>query len=110
MQELRLLELEENIRRKDLSEYEKNKAMVVYVEAVKRELRSDFSSESEENQNPIGRPAKKDSGAIVAYQTGIPESTASVARTHVETADAFPFMQSWPQWAAEQNGRARIQA
>jgi len=33
-----VLELEENVRRKDLTQYEKSKAMVEYVEAVKEEL------------------------------------------------------------------------
>lgn len=65
-------------------------AMVAYVEAVKEELREEPRSESEQN--------KKDSGTKVAERTGIPKSTASQARSHVETADAFPFMQTWPQY------------
>ena len=90
-----MLELEENIRRKDLTEYEKNKAMVEYVEAVKEEgleLRTDSV------QNSLGRPSDPTSERKVAERTGIPASTAREAQSHVETADLFPFMQSWPQY------------
>ena len=37
-QQLQILELEENIRRKDFTPYEQSKAMTEYVEAVREEL------------------------------------------------------------------------
>ena len=61
--------------------------MVEYVAAVKGEL----AGENEE----VGRSP---STRKVAERTGIPRTTASEAQSHVETADAFPFMQSWPQY------------
>jgi hypothetical protein len=39
--ELRLLEREGNIRHKDLTEYEKSKAMIEYFQTVKEELREE---------------------------------------------------------------------
>jgi len=57
--ELRLLELEENIRRKNLTPYEKNKAMMEYVEAVKEE-EPELRSESEH----IARGRPKDSTSM----------------------------------------------
>jgi len=100
--QLRILEIEENIRRKDLTQYERNKAMVDYVEAVKEELEeaeAELSSESDNNSaRPEGRQPKVASQQKVAERTGIPQATISVAHKHVETVNAFPFMQSWPQY------------
>ena len=98
-QELRLLELEENIRRKGLTPYEKNKAMVELVDAVKEGLQKDSLSESD-NESPKqkGGQSNPASQQKVAERTGIPRSTAIEAQAHVETADAFPFMQTWPQY------------
>ena len=94
------MELEENIRRKDLTEYEKNKAMVEYVEGVKQELKEAEGEElrPDSGQNHRGgRPSQAASTRKVAERTGIPRQTAADARSHVETVDVFPFMQSWPQ-------------
>ena len=101
-QELRLLELEENIRRKDLTEYEKNKTIGEYVTAVKEELEAaaaDKELRPDSGQNHKGgRPSQAASTRKVAERTGIPRQTAEKARSHVETVDVFPFMQSWPQY------------
>jgi hypothetical protein len=99
--ELRLLELEENIRRKDLTEYEKSKAMVAYVETVRevaKEESEELFVESTNNSPKRGRPVQPDSTLQVSQRTGIPEPTIRAAETHVSTADTFPFMQSWPQY------------
>ena len=101
-QELRLLELEENIRRKDLTEYEKNKTIGEYVTAVKEQLEAAAADEElrpDSGQNHKGgRPSQAASTRKVAEHTGIPRQTAEKARSHVETVDVFPFMQSWPQY------------
>ncbi len=102
-QELRLLELEENIRRKNLTSYEMNKTIGEYVAAVKEELEAEAADkelrpESGQNQKQAGRPSQAASTRKVAARTGIPRQTAEKAQFHVETADAFPFMQSWPQY------------
>ena len=86
-----MLELEENIRRKDLTEYEKNKAMVEYVEAVKEEAQE---LRTESVQKAPGRPPDPASERSIAERTSILASTTRDAESHIETADAFPFMQS----------------
>ena len=94
------MELEENVRRKDLTEYEKNKAMVEYVEAVKEELENEAPQLiSESDKNPKGgRSSNPSSQQKLSERTGIPQSSISEAQSHVGTAAAFPFMQSWPQY------------
>ena len=106
-QQLRALELEENLWRKDLTEYKKSKAMMDYVEVVKEQLEEEFLSESDENlegrrvspkSGPRGgRPKKAASQAKVAERTGLAQSSISEAKSHVEVVEAFPFMKDWPQ-------------
>jgi hypothetical protein len=92
--ELCIIELEENIRRKDLTEYETSKVLVEYVEAVK-ETCSDSEQVSKPKSGPVRRPG---SYRDIEDRTGIPIATISKAQTHVVTADAFPFMQPWAQY------------
>ena len=84
------MELEENIRRKDLTEYEKNKAMVEYVEAVKEALEEGADLLPESGNKSRGRPEKVASQAKVAERTGIPRSTAVEARSHWGSDDKPP--------------------
>ena len=101
IEELRLLELEENIRRKDLTEYEKNKAMVNYVEAVGEELEKErvLLDSNETSKVRIGRPTKgKASQQQIAQRTGLTQPTISQAQSHIAAVDKYPFMQSWPQY------------
>ncbi len=98
MQELRLLELEENIRRKALTSYEQSKAMTVYAGAVTKEL-EETGLMGDSPINPQGgRPKKAASQEKVAERVGTSRRAISEAQAHVETADAFPFMQSWPKY------------
>ena len=69
--------------------------MVDLVEAVKEQAAEELRTDSV--QKSPGRPANPASERNIAERTGIPASTAREAQSHVETADAFPFMQSWPQ-------------
>lgn len=100
-EELRLLELEENIRRKDLTEYEKNKAMVKYVDAVGEELEKekDLLDSNKTTKVRVGRPTKgKASQQQVAQRTGLTQPTISQAQSHIAAVDKYPFMQPWPQY------------
>ena len=75
--------------------------MVDFSDAVKEEARedSDVFTESVKTPNPGGRPPNdRVSLREVSERIGIPENTIRHAQAHVETADAFPFMQSWPQY------------
>lgn len=100
-EELRLLELEENIRRKDLTEYEKNKAMVKYVDAVGEELEKekDLLDSNKTSKVRVGRPTKgKASQQQVAQRTGLTQPTISQAQSHIAAVDKYPFMRPWPQY------------
>ncbi len=85
-----------------MTEYEKNKTIGEYVTAVKEQLEAAAADEElrpESGQNHKGgRPSQAASTRKVAEHTGIPRQTAEKARSHVETVDVFPFMQSWPQY------------
>ncbi len=94
--ERREIELEENVRRKDLTEYERSK--------VTREL-ADTAKEVEADgvlptvgKKGRGRPPKNGVPLeAVARRTGIPRQTIQRAEAHVEAAEKFPFMQA-PDW------------
>lgn len=96
--ERREIELEENLRRKDLTPYERSKTMVeratVAAEALRGE--AEFSSHSDENSRE-GRPSKPDARDKVASRIGIPGTTLTKAEQHVAAAEAYPFMQG-PGW------------
>jgi len=97
-QQLRVLELEENVRRKDLTQYEKSKIMVEYIETVKEEMEEERFL-GKVPKNPLGgRPQEPTAEDKVEKHTGISRRTAHRAEAHVDTADSFPFMQSWPQY------------
>lgn len=101
-QELRFLELEENIRRKDLTAYEHAKNMVAYTEAAEEQLKQEADllpesgNKSTAPTHERGRPSQTVSQEKVSERTGIPRQRATEAQSHVATADAFPFMKSWP--------------
>jgi ParB-like chromosome segregation protein Spo0J len=95
--ERREIELEENLRRKDLTEYERSRDLVQLAESAAQVLTSEFSTDSAEK--PLrGRPRKPDSNDRIAERIGRPRTTIQEAQTHVETADAYPFMQTWKQY------------
>jgi len=100
-QELRILELEENLRRKDLSAYEQAKEMVAYVEAVWEQIQDEvdlLSDSDNKSKRRRGRPKEVDTQKKVAERAGVSQPPVSNAETHVAIADTFPFMQSWPQY------------
>lgn len=93
--ELREIELEENLRRKDLTPTERSRTIVQLAETAAEIDRQEFRPDS--GRNSGGRPAEPGSLRAVSERTGIPRSTIQEAKAHVETADAFPFMQK-PDW------------
>jgi hypothetical protein len=97
--ELREIELEENERRKDPTDYERSKNMSRRVEVVAKVLREQGGVLSNSDKNPKGgRPRKPDSQENIATRIGTTQERLSEGQTHVATADAFPFMQPWPQY------------
>jgi len=95
--ELREIELEENLRRKDLTEYERSKKMLELAEVAAEILKSEpeFSPSVGKNTSP-GRPPKPDSQQRVAERIGVPQQTLSDAKRHVEAVDKYPELKTFP--------------
>lgn len=96
--ERRELELEENLRRKDLTAYERSKNVVelaTVAEEVDRES-GEILPESG-TKSGRGRPIVPGSEARVADRIGVPRTTVQEAKKHVAAAESYPFLQQ-PEW------------
>jgi hypothetical protein len=97
--ELREIELEENLRRKDLTEYERSRNLAELAETAAEVLKDEGQLRTESVRNPQGgRPREAGSKRQVAERIDVPVTTIERAQNHVETADAYPFMQTWKQY------------
>lgn len=122
--ELRVLELEENIRRKDLTELEKSKNLVELAEIKEQELKEkvkvftesvktneetnctesvhsdgkEFFPDSEKNLG--GRPTKTNGLKQVAEEIGVPMSSLYDAKQHVKAVEEFPPLENLPKYQA----------
>lgn len=96
--ERREIELQENLHRKDLTSYERNKTLVALAETAAEIDRSELRAESARKSR--GRPVEPGSLRRVADRIDVPVKTIHEAQAHVETAEAFPFMQKadWKQY------------
>ncbi|MBI4605608.1 MAG: hypothetical protein HY721_26890 [Planctomycetes bacterium] len=99
------IELEENLRRKDLTAFERAKATAARAEAAKEAAAEaeEVFPESGKTTNKGGRPTKgRASLATAAERTGIPLQTIHDAESHVAAAERYPFLQgaAWSQVAA----------
>jgi len=100
------IELEENIRRKDLSEYELSKSMVELAELKKETMatpaivlgtRGSDEGFYEGRKNPGGRPPKdRIPEKAIAEAVGVPLQTLRDAKAHVEAVEEFPELASVP--------------
>ena len=95
--ELREIELEENLRRKDLTPFERARTLVQRAEVVREIAAEQLVPDSGTNSAGPGRPPNPSSEKRVAERMGVPRATLQEAKAHVETAEAFPFMQK-PDW------------
>lgn len=99
--ERRAIELEENLRRKDLTDWERSRNLVERIEvqraivAGRSATVSDSDTVAKTKPGPLPNPASIKS---IARDLEIPRATIVQAQQHVETADAYPFMQDWPQY------------
>lgn len=97
--ELRILELEENIRRKDLTELEKSKNLVELAEIREQELkRKEYFSESEKKSR--GQPKKLSGLKQIAEDMGVPITTLHDAKQHVKAVEEFPPLENFPKYQA----------
>lgn len=98
--ELREIELEENIRRDDLTPYEQSRDMLNEAKA-KAEIHFEPNSVRNASNGP-GRKLRGDSSRSLANAAGVTQTTIRRAQDHVEIAERFPFMQgaNWKQYHA----------
>lgn len=109
--DLRTIELEENLRRKDLTEIEKSRNMVALAEIKAEEIRTPCV------QNPVrellppsgknlgGRPERPDSQQKVAEAIGVPRQTLVEARQHVAAIEKYPILETLPKKQAIKTAR-----
>jgi ParB-like chromosome segregation protein Spo0J len=99
--ERREIELDENLKRKDLTAYEESKHKKSLAEAAEETAteEEEVSATSAETPKKGGRPKKgKASKEAVAEEAGIPESTIRLAQEHVAACERYKFLQE-AQWS-----------
>ena len=99
--ELRILELEENIRRKDLTELEKSKNLVELAEIKEQELKEKLSTESvDKYKREAHRPINPVSIQNISKELGTPVQTLKDAKQHVKAVEEFPPLENLPKYQA----------
>lgn len=101
--ERREIELEENLRRKDLTPYERSKNIVSLAGLAARQAadvrnwpETELRAESAQNSKSAGRPKEPTSKRSVADKIGIPEATIRDAEKHVEAVTRYPELSVAP--------------
>lgn len=85
------IELEENVRRKDLTPYEQSRVLVKLAEVAANVLRSDsLPNASNESSRKRGGQSKPDSETKIADRIGVPQQTINVAKQHVAAVTRYP--------------------
>lgn len=99
--QLREIELEENLRRKDLTAIEASRTMVALAEVSAQVIRS-----TTERKSNGGRPSEPDSLRSVAEHMGVSPQTVMRAKEHVAAVEANPDLEPLPQAEAIRRHRA----
>ncbi len=94
--ELRALELEENIRRKDLTEYEKSRNLAELVNTVKEIVQSDSDRTKAKTRGAVIPGSYQD----ISNRTGIPQTTLKDAVGHVNAITNHPELKDLPKYEA----------
>lgn len=110
--ELRVLELEENIRRKDLTELEKSKNLVELAELKEQDIaKKENNSFHGVRENLGGRPP---SSVIpiraISEELGVPPQTLRDAKQHVRAVEEFPPLENLPKYQAIETAKELRQA
>lgn len=92
---LREVELEENLRRKDLTPYERSRTLADLAQLAREQAKSEPISPPMGAK--VGRPVEAGSTRDVSERIGVPDTTIQKAETHVATADTYPEFKQ-PQW------------
>ncbi len=116
--QLHEIELEENIRRKDFTEYEISKNMAALADVVGERLNYEAARNTkcaeanrtivQENRFSLtvsknlmgGRPEKPDSKQAIADIIGVNRQTIDNARAHVAAIEAYPALETVPKMKA----------
>ncbi|MDQ3542035.1 MAG: ParB N-terminal domain-containing protein [Chloroflexota bacterium] len=95
--ELRKIELEENLRRKNLEPHERSKfRMAVKEQAASSLIGNTVSNNDQEPRR--GRPKSSEpSSRDVGSKAGVSHVTVQKAAKHVAAVERYPFMKRWPQ-------------
>lgn len=95
--ELRAIELEENLRRKDLTEIEKSKDMVELVQVVREQAKEESACtpgvQAVSNVKGVKIPG---SYRDISERTGFPVQTIREAEQHVQAVDKYPDLEPFP--------------
>lgn len=95
--ERRELELEENLRRKDLTSYERSKNVVELATVAEEAIAETLSTESVESPR-MGRPPKsRVPEDAISERIATPKQTMRDAKKHVAAAERYPMLQR-PEW------------
>lgn len=107
--ELRILELEENIRRKDLTELEKSKNLVELAEIKEQELKKQNVRNNCAESAHLNDPNRVGI-RTVAKEIGIPPKTLHDAKQHVKAVEEFPPLEGLPKYQAIETAKELRQA
>jgi len=109
--ERRVIELEENLHRKDLTPYEKSKAGKDLADAsrevAKEEAKANGNSGQRGQGSTRGPVARMDSNEAIAERIGVPRKTLERAEQHVSYGEKYPLLTApdWSQRAALKVGK-----
>lgn len=95
-QQLREIELEENLRRKDLTEIEKSRNMVRLAEVKAGLKKEEKQLRTPGVQNAVGRPKEPNSVREIAKEIGVPVMTLQEAKQHVQAVGKYPELETAP--------------
>ena len=104
--ELREIELEENLRRKDLTEAERSRDMVRLLETAAEIDRASVPKPCAESAHGGRFTPQPGSLRRSAERVGMPESTARAAKQHVAAVERYPELEPLPQVTAIRAAKA----
>ncbi|MEG2134902.1 MAG: ParB/RepB/Spo0J family partition protein [Clostridia bacterium] len=96
------IELEENIRRKDFTEFEISKNMVALAEVVGERLQTGMEVSAKPfRKNPLGgRPEKANRTAVIASEIDVTSRTIENAKSHVAAVETYQALETRPKMKA----------
>lgn len=102
----RIIELEENLQRKDLTAYERSRNLTELAETAAKVDQEEIVTESVDKSR--GRPPVPGSKERVAERIGVPPATIHDAQKHVAAAERYPLLQGpgWKQYRAMEAAEA----